>query len=198
MSDSIFGFFGECKIDNINNLPITQWIKKEFSYDDGLYIVNKIGNWSSFQSYEKLGLNRLEFLEFLEKSLQAKKDIHIYEQVIEKLKLMAPTEFGCESELYARDTHYRTWFLLRDSFFKVISDALLNEHHSKQGYFVWSALSDMRSYQDCLDLHNKVFIIDKSFVAFAEQHWTKARSGCRCSLGLMSQRQLAKYNLKAP
>lgn len=82
MSAVNFGFFNECKIDNITYFPITKWIEKELSYDDGLYVVNKIGNWSFFQSYEKLGLDKLEFLEFLEKSLRAKKDIHVYEQVV--------------------------------------------------------------------------------------------------------------------
>ncbi|CAD9195571.1 structural protein [Acinetobacter bohemicus] len=198
MSAVNFGFFNECKIDNITYFPITKWIEKELSYDDGLYVVNKIGNWSFFQSYEKLGLDKLEFLEFLEKSLRAKKDIHVYEQVVEKLKLIAPTEFGCDANLYAKDIYYRTWFLLRDSFFKVISDALLSEHQSKRDYFVWNALSDMHSHQDCLDLHNKVFIIDNSFIAFAEQHWAKARSGCRCDLSVLNERQLSKHNLKAP
>lgn len=198
MSNSVFGFFNECKIDNITNFSITQWIEREFSHDDGLHIVNKIGDWSLFQSYEKLGLDRLEFLEFLEKSLQAKKDIHVYEHVIEKLKLIAPTEFGCESELYARDTHYRAWFLLRDSFFKKLNEALSKESYHKTVYFVWNALSGMRSHQDCLYLHNKVFRVDESFVDIAEQHWLQVRSGCRCDLSLMSERQLAKYNLKAP
>lgn len=198
MSDSIFGFFNACKIDNITYFPITHWIEKEFSYDDGLHVVNKIGGWSFFQSYEKLGLNKLEFLEFLEKSLQAKKDIHVYEQVVDKLKLIAPTKFGCEPELYASDAKYRAWFLLREGFFKILNDALSVKHYGKSVYFVWGALSDMHSHQDCLDLHNKVFCVDESFIAVAEKHWLKVRSGCRCDLSLLNDRQLAKHNLKAP
>lgn len=196
--DGVSCFFEEYRIDGVTYLSITEWIDSEFSHNDGLHITNKIGKWSFFQSYEKRGLDRLEFLEFLENSLKAKKDAHVYEQVIKKLKCIAPTEFGCEPEMYARDSRYRTWFSLRESFFSVLNEALLKENSSKPVYFVWGALSDIYSHPNCLDLHNKVFNIDEPFIAIAEQHWAKVRGGCRCYLSVLNERQLAKRNLEAP
>lgn len=193
--DNFYGFTSECRIDGLNYLPISQWIAQEFSPDDASHITKKMSDWSFFKSYEKNGLNKLEFLEFLEKSLKAKKDINIYELVVDKLKQIAPTEYGCDPELYATDTYYRVWFALRESFFSVLSSTL---EQPNGGYFVWGALSDNHSHQDCLDLHNKVFDVDMSFMAIAEQHWLNVRSGCRCDLSLLNDQQLEKRNLKAP
>lgn len=195
MVDAFYGFFNDCKIDGVDYLPISQWIAQEFSPDDALHITNKVGDWSFFKSYEQTGLNKLEFLEFLEKSFQAKKDINVHDLVVDKLKQIAPTEFGCDPNLYAVDTCYRVWFSLRESFFTGLNEAI---SHPEDIYLVWDALSDNRSHQDCLDLHGKVFVIGKEFTEIAEQHWLKARSGCRCSLNVMTKRQLDKFGLKAP
>lgn len=193
--DAFYGFFNDCKIDGVDYLPISQWIAQEFSPDDAMHITNKIGGWSFFKSYEQTGLNKLEFLEFLERSLQAKKDINVYDLVIDKLKQIAPTKFSCDPELYATDTYYRVWFLLRESFFATLNEAI---NHPDDRHLVWNALSDNRSHRDCLDLHKKVFVIGKEFIDIAEQHWSKVRSGCRCNLSVLTKRQLDKYGLKAP
>lgn len=193
--DAFYGFFSDRKKDGIEYLPISQWITQEFSPDDALHVTNKLGDWTFFKSYEQTGLNNLEFLEFLEKSLRSKKDINIYDVVVDKLKKIAPTEYDCDPDLYAVDSHYRVWFLLRESFFLTLHDAI---NHPEDRYLVWDALSDNRSHQDCLDLHKKVFVIGKEFIDIAEQHWSKARSGCRCNLSALTKRQLDRCELKAP
>lgn len=185
-------FKEESKLHRANCLPISVWIAKEFSQDDGLYIKNKLENWSFYQLYEKLGMSELEFLEFLEKSLKAKKDSHIYKKIIEKLMLIAPNDFGCEPELYATDVYYRVWFLLRDSFHETMNKALSETNRHGLMYFMWDSLVDNITPACCAELKDKVFPIDDRFLVIADNHWSKVTGGCRCGLSVLNERQLAK------
>lgn len=100
----MFDFESKNIIDNINFFSISTWVEVEFLPEDSAYIVGKIGGWSFYKDYDQNGLDKLEFLEFLEKSFQGKKDQHIHDQVLEKLKTIAPKEFCCNAEIYATES----------------------------------------------------------------------------------------------
>lgn len=187
-----FGFnFDKCE----NNKPISQFIKDEFA-DDWEYIIGKISDWSFYHGYENKGISYLEFLEFIQQSFQAKKEQHIHELVTEKLKRIAPTKFNCKPELYASSRSYRTWFLLRDSFYEKINDTL--SVTDKKYFFEWNTILDNRTLIECCKLNGKLFEANIDFIQIANSHWGEAKEHCRCYISVLSERMLERRKFKAP
>lgn len=190
-----FEFEPECKIDNIIYFAISRWIEIEFSSEDANHIINKIGEWSFYKSYEQNGLNQLEFLEFLERSFLAKRDQYIHSQIIDKLRLIAPKEFDCDAEIYAIDEMYRAWFTRRDDFFRNYQAAKLRAERNAgrdEVYLKWMPLIDSRTPQSCYEFQDKIFNIDQNFEKIANQHWATVQKGCRCFLSSVSGRSLSR------
>ncbi len=183
-----FSFDSECRIDDKIIFPISYWLKTEFSEADQSYIFDKIGDWSFFKSYEKTGMDKLEFLEFIEKSFKAKRDKHIFDQAVDKLINIAPKDFGCDSELYAKDEMYRAWFARRENFLKNYKDGL---EVSSREYFYWWPIVDNRTPDSCRRLDGAIFKKgDERLSSIVEQHWNKVNSGCRCGIRLMTERSV--------
>lgn len=173
--------------------PISQFIKDEFT-NDKEYIFGKIGEWSFYQIYENKGVSYLEFLEFIQQSFQAKKEQHIHELATEKLKRIAPTEFNCQPELYASSRSYRTWFMLRDSFYEKIKSTLGKK---EKYYFEWNTALDNRTPQECHQLNGKIFEVNEEFIQVADKHWDEVHEHCRCGIYVLSERMLERKKLKA-
>lgn len=193
----MFSLDVEYKIDNIKYFTISWLINAEFSSEDESYIINKVGDWSFFKTYEQNGLDRLEFLEFLEKSFQAKNDESIYNQVIDKLRMIAPNEFGCDADMYATDSMYRSWFVSREYFFRNYQAAKIRAERSKgrnEIYLEWVPLIDSETPDSCYAFQGKFFSINQSFDDIANQHWTNVQKGCRCFLSSISERSLNRRN----
>lgn len=174
-----FSFGSDCLTDNVNYLPISYWLGSEFSPLDQEHIIKKIGNWSFYKSYESTGLDKLEFLEFIEKSFKAKRDKHIYDQAIEKLKIIAPKEFGCDPKLFATDEVYRAWFARREDFLKSYQEALSDTYPNLK----WMAVVDNLAPDICRALGGKVFKKDDPALAeIVHRHWAVVKRGCRCGI----------------
>ncbi|MEG2697280.1 MAG: hypothetical protein RR952_06895 [Cetobacterium sp.] len=191
----MFDFESKNIIDNINFFSISTWVEVEFLPEDSAYIVGKIGGWSFYKDYDQNGLDKLEFLEFLEKSFQGKKDQHIHDQVLEKLKTIAPKEFCCNAEIYATDGMYRAWFARRDDFFRNYQAAKLRAERNAgrdEVYLKWMPLIDSRTPQSCYEFQDKIFNIDQNFEKIANQHWATVQKGCRCFLSSVSGRSLSR------
>jgi len=194
-----FSFEEENRIDEVNFFPISKWIMKEFSQENKDYITNKVGDWSFFKRYEEFGLDKLELLEFLQDSFQGQKDKHIQDIVLDKLKEIAPKEFGCDPELYATSKYYRTWFTLRESFFKQMDEQFEQlDRQENTKYLMWITVLDNYTPHECEKLNNRIFNVDESFKVIANLHWGEVHEFCRCDLRVMNERMLAKRNLKAP
>lgn len=174
------------------------WVKKEFPDEEPL-IMSKVGNWSFTQKYESERICELEFLEFIQESFQSKKDEHIQNKVIDKLKAIAPRDFGCIPSLYASSKHYRTWFILRESFFIRVNQEYewLNTYDDVK-YFMWNTSIDNQTPKECQKLNNSIFCVDEDFKLIANKHWAEAREFCRCGINVLSERKLIKLKLKAP
>lgn len=179
-----FSFGSDCLIDNVNYFSISYWVKKEFSASDQEYIIKKIGNWSFYQSYDKTGLDKLEFLEFIEKSFKAKRDKHIYDQAVGKLRGIAPREFGCDPELFAADEMYRVWFARRENFLKNYQAALKDTYPNLK----WMAIVDNLTPEICRALDGKVFKKDDPMLAeIVHRHWAVVQRGCRCGIRITTK-----------
>lgn len=179
-----------------NPQPITKLIHEEFN-DDVDYIINKIGNWSFYQRYEAEGVNKLEFLEFIQDSFQAKKDAHIHQLATQKLMGIAPKDFNCDPKAYALSKSYRTWFVLRESFFKQMHDVLARKNDDVY-FFLWDTILDNNTPDKCKELNDSIHNANADFILIANKHWIEVHEFCRCSIGYLSERQLLRRNLKAP
>ena len=176
--------------------PITQLIGDEFQ-DDVEYITNKIGNWSFCRRYEAEGVSKLEFLEFIQDSFQAKKDAHIQYLATQKLKEIAPKTFNCDPTCYALSKYYRTWFVLRESFFKQMHDVLARKNDDVY-FFLWNTILDNNTPDKCKGLNDSIHNANADFILIANKHWSEVHEFCRCGIRYLSERQLLRRNLKAP
>lgn len=189
--------FDESKIDNIEVFPISYWINREFDEAHRQIIIDKVGSWSFFKAHEEQGLNYHDFLEFMVESFKSKNDEAIKNQIIERFKVIAPTEFSCDPEIFATDSMYRAWFHNRSYFHSVLKKACeaKRDNPNKDRYFVlWDAIVDSRTPSICTDLNGVIFSsVDSEFNNIVLDHWNKVNYGCRCTLRALRKIDIERY-----